>query len=421
MRAISVMVTSVGRLVALGVFLTRGFLPLEPQPSYAQDQSAPLGVVVMPIEGPAVRATLRRVEPPWTFLVQVEGQEAETPLSGESLFRLSRQPRGARTLESSSISGPCVLLAGGDRLRVRVGGTTDEALQLRSRLFGELAVPWEAVAAIALRGDEGPAVPRRPRNAALNQDVLVLTNGDSVGGTILSMDEQQIELDSTVGEVKIVRSGVASIFFNPDLTHVPEPEGLHALVWLSDGSRVTAVALRSAGNRLVLDTPYRVRLEVDASAVEQVQFFGGPLVYLSDLEPAGFEHTPYFTVRWPFQRDRSVGGNPLRLRGTTYAKGLGLHSDSRLAYDLGARFRRFEATIGIDDETDGVGSVVFRVVVDGKERYASPVVRGTDEPITLEPIDVAGAQTLELLVEHADYGDVQDHSDWVDARLLRAE
>jgi len=247
-----------------------------------------------------------------------------------------------------------------------------------------------------------------------------LDNGDSLGGTILTLDKQQIELDSTVGNVKVARSGVASVYLNPDLTHLPTPEKLHALVWLSDGSRLTATALDWNGTQLVLETPYGVRVGIDPSTVEQMKFLGGRLVYLSDLEPEDYEHTPYLSVRWPYHRDRSVGGNPIQLGGRTYAKGLGMHSASRLRYALDGRYLRFEATVGIDDETEGDGSVVFRVLVDGRQRYASPVVRGADKPITLDAIDLTGAQTLELHVDHADYGDVQDHADWADARLVRS-
>lgn len=406
---------------AFAVLCVLACLPLGWRHVAGQEQPTGVVIEVVPIAAAPRRAVLLGVEPPWTFLLQVEGEEDALRLPADALFTLAKPRSESQSFGPfSQIVGPHVLLANGDLLRGQVGEATDEAISMRSRLLGELSLPWEAVSMLALRGGEGPGKQQRPRSGGQNQDVLHLANGDSVGGTILAISKQQIELDSTVGNVQVARSGIASVSFNPDLTYLPTPEKLHALVWLSDGSRLTATALDWNGTQLVLETPYGVRVEIDPSAVEQMQFLGGRLVYLSDMEPQEYEHTPYLSVRWPYQRDRSVGGNPIQLGGRTYAKGLGMHSASRLRYALDGRYQRFEATVGIDDETEGDGSVVFRVLVDGRERLATPVVRGADGPITLEPLDLTGAQTLELLVEHADYGDVQDHADWADARLVRA-
>jgi hypothetical protein len=61
--------------------------------------------------------------------------------------------------------------------------------------------------------------------------------------------------------------------------------------------------------------------------------------------------------------------------------------------------------------------VVFRVLVDGHERFASPILRGGDAPVPVS-VDVRGAKKLELMVDYADRGDVLDHADWLDARLV---
>jgi hypothetical protein len=80
--------------------------------------------------------------------------------------------------------------------------------------------------------------------------------------------------------------------------------------------------------------------------------------------------------------------------------------------------KRFEAELGIDDSADGQGSVQFRVLVDGKEKFASPIVRGGDAPLPIS-VDIADAQKLELVVDYADRGDVLDHADWLNARLVQ--
>ena len=81
-------------------------------------------------------------------------------------------------------------------------------------------------------------------------------------------------------------------------------------------------------------------------------------------------------------------------------------------------FRRFETEIGIDDSTGGRGSVQFRVLVDGQERFASRVIRGGDRPTPVS-VDIRGGKRLELVVDYADRADVLDHADWLVRRLIR--
>ena len=102
-------------------------------------------------------------------------------------------------------------------------------------------------------------------------------------------------------------------------------------------------------------------------------------------------------------------------------KGLGVHSVARLEYALegqGGRAKRFEAELGIDDSTVGQGSVRFRVLVDGQEKFASPIIRGGAKPLPVA-VDVSKGTKLELIVEYADRADVLDHADWLNARLTK--
>jgi hypothetical protein len=81
-------------------------------------------------------------------------------------------------------------------------------------------------------------------------------------------------------------------------------------------------------------------------------------------------------------------------------------------------FEKFATELAVDDSTGNRGSVQFRVVVDGEEKYASPVLRGGDRPISIS-IPIVGAEKLELIVDDADRLDVLDHADWLEARLIK--
>jgi hypothetical protein len=125
----------------------------------------------------------------------------------------------------------------------------------------------------------------------------------------------------------------------------------------------------------------------------------------------------------PLERDRSNGetgatdGRPLTLAGVVYAKGLGVHAPSDVRYPLPEGCTVFTAVIGIDDEVAHGGSVVFKVLVDGAQRFDSGVMTAA-APSKRVHVDVTGAAELQLLVTTSDDGDVADHSDWANAQVL---
>ena len=118
--------------------------------------------------------------------------------------------------------------------------------------------------------------------------------------------------------------------------------------------------------------------------------------------------------------DSSVTGRELRLAGATHDKGLGLHAAARVTYDLTGHYRRFEALVGLDEDTARRGQVRVRVLVDGKEqklaRQGKLDARG--RPLRVR-VDVRGARALTLVVAFDRFGDVQAHVNWADARLVK--
>jgi len=116
---------------------------------------------------------------------------------------------------------------------------------------------------------------------------------------------------------------------------------------------------------------------------------------------------------------RSVGGNPLRLRGKTFERGVGTHPPGQMSIDLGGQAKRFTAVVGIDDESNGGGSSEFKVVADGKQVWTSGVLRGRD-PARQVDLDLTGVRQLELIVTVGGDGYGSDHTDWADAKLVVA-
>lgn len=143
-------------------------------------------------------------------------------------------------------------------------------------------------------------------------------------------------------------------------------------------------------------------------------------VYLSDLE---WEQA---TTGWVAiandglpARDMSFTGGPISIAGVEYAKGLGTYPVSEITYDLNREYQTFEAAVGLDDEVpEGAGGVEFMVFVDEALLYRSGIVR-SDEPARDVKLNVAGAQTLRLVVTDASDGLDLNYADWAEARLSR--
>jgi hypothetical protein len=126
---------------------------------------------------------------------------------------------------------------------------------------------------------------------------------------------------------------------------------------------------------------------------------------------------------WPLARDRSTAGGQLRWAEHVYLKGLGMHSASTVACSLDGSYRRFQAELAVDACSGLQGSVVFRVFLydeSGKRTRAfeSPIVRGGDAPLAMS-VDLSAARAMALIVDFAERGDVLDHANWLQARLIK--
>jgi hypothetical protein len=268
---------------------------------------------------------------------------------------------------------------------------------------------------------------------------VLLTNKDRVSGKLAALAGGTLTLELSAESVKLPLSRVEAVVFAHEQSvgsssgrrqpteSSPSPSLERTrtfIVGTRDGSLVYAEILVGDENKVALQLAGGLTLKCALEDVALLQMLGGPFVYLSDLEPEGYQHIPYLSIKWPQVRDRNVLGEPLSVDGKRYLKGIGMHSAARLTYRLEDRYRRLDAAVAIDDSARKRGSVTFGAYVfrDGEwsEAYTSGTVRGGEAPRSVS-VDVAGAQGLTLTVDYADRGDELDHADWLDARLVKAE
>jgi hypothetical protein len=394
-------------------------------PALAEAPRAPV-FVVQTAAGTAPQGTLMELKA--DGLVRLDGADGPAIAGGDVLgIRRLNHPRPPLPSDRH------LILANGDRIPadgVRLDG---ERLRFRHPdLAGgkDTELPLAALAVLWLNApdnaDDPEKVRRRLATESRTRDVALLRNGDVLEGALLALDEKRVEIEVEKKPVKVDLPQVAAVALGTELADSLRPPGPYTRVVLTGDERRhgTRLSLASAtcadGNTLEGTTLFGAKLRVPLAAVAALNVYQGRAVYLSDLKPAKYEHTPYFGVAWPFVADGSVAGRDLRLGGATHDKGLGLHSHSRLTYALGGAYQRFEAVVGLDDQTGREGSVRIKVLADGK-----PLDVGADKELTARTgplainVKVAGVKEMTLEVEFGENADVQDHVNWVDARLVK--
>jgi hypothetical protein len=160
-------------------------------------------------------------------------------------------------------------------------------------------------------------------------------------------------------------------------------------------------------------------LSVPVDEIVTVEVLNGQAIYLSQLEPRQVTEKTILAPGQRYRLNQNCLGNPISVAGILYTWGIGVHAHSSLTFDIGGRWSRFESVLGIDDQVGTGGSVVFRLVGDGKELYRSPVIRGGAAEPTAVAIPVKGVQQLTLVVEATDDLDLGDAANWAGARLVR--
>ena len=116
------------------------------------------------------------------------------------------------------------------------------------------------------------------------------------------------------------------------------------------------------------------------------------------------------------QSCKSVTGNPLRIAGHEFARGVGTHTRSVLWLDLHGDALRFKAAVGVDDAAEGTGTMVFAIYGDDRELFNSGVVTSGQPALPVE-VDLTGIQRLILTVGDAAAGVLYGHANWVDAQF----
>ncbi len=254
-------------------------------------------------------------------------------------------------------------------------------------------------------------------------DEIALANGDKLSGAVVAVYKDTVIADVNGREIEIPVADLSYVIFTQSML-MPEdrvtlPADWYCAIRTTFGNRLLAHLKELTGTELKCTLLNGDSVTISPAKISTVEFVNGAAVKLTSLTPVAHEYKPWFVRTWPHRVDRSVTGKPLKVKGRLYENGIGTHAYTRLAYGVGKKFGKFRAVIGIDDGSGGMGSVVFRVVGDGKVLFESPLMK----PGAVASVDVAIEEVslLELITDFGGDDDLGDHADWCEPRLVKKE
>jgi LmbE family N-acetylglucosaminyl deacetylase len=203
-----------------------------------------------------------------------------------------------------------------------------------------------------------------------------------------------------------------------------------ATLTFSDGTTLPVNSLKSNGSKTVIDFSAKtfnwVSLEVTSfegckPGLAEFEVYNVTPSYLGDLKwsDSTFGDPYYQTVHI----DRNLEGNPLKIGGITFKRGLANHAFSNsstpanIVYNVkNSGYKYFTSFVGVDDRNTSAGTVQFKVLVDGVEKFNSGILNYQSAPVPVV-VDITGSSTLTLQLLNGGDGNSCDWGDWCDAKL----
>lgn len=346
-------------------------------------------------------------------------------MNGQDLVEMSF--KGLQTPGKYGATHVKVVLRNGDVLNGKLDKTTGDTFDLDTALLGKQTLKFSHVARIEFLANKEFILPAQDQK---QYDLIQFSKdrGRFERGTIVILGANTIKYnDENDNAVEYAPADVAAIFLMETEKPPAEPKTLFSIVTLTDES-VLRGQIDSIENAVMqFTTFYGATHKIPLGSISSVHFRNGRVVYLSDLTPSMTDENANFIrtdkkrpsdLDMPYQRDKSVKGTKLMVRGTEYKKGIGVHSRSILEYDLDGNFEKFLTQIGIDDVARGRGHVIFEIQTDGNRAMDPIVMTGQDEARAVT-VSVRGVKKLRLIVHFGEEGNTGDCADWIMARLIR--
>ncbi len=368
----------------------------------------------------AERVALRGITPQGVSVVGADGKHRTVEFDRMLQIDRASAPSTGATRSADRF---VLTLSGGERFAGEPKGLDGETLLWTSPALGEVKAPLSRVQRLA-RSNAAAAAPRvaGPRT----EDVITLANGDTVRGIVAGVTGTSVSIQSSGGEAtEVPLDSIASV----DFAAVADPGAANAAagahdgrafrVSLADSTSITAPSLELKGQNLTLNLADKTSRQVPLGAVTSIEQVNGPVIWLSTRTPVEEVQTPFLADRTaPARMNATATGEPIAFGDRTFARGIGVHSYSRLAWEFdGSRYKAFRTQYAIDGQLP-YANVIVRIKLDDRVAHEQKDFRaGTLAPPVV--IDTGNAKRITLEVDYGDTYDVQDRFNWIEPALLK--
>ena len=192
-----------------------------------------------------------------------------------------------------------------------------------------------------------------------------MINGDRMTGGFLGMNDQAIKLQIDGKPVEIDRTGVVAVGFDPAALSYPAAGELPRSL---SGRRLAARRHRRKARERTDHRNHPLRPAHPNTITELVRI--DPRTEAWPISPNGSRMpsrtSPISAQPGPFTSMRPLTAIAFNWAVMFTSAGWVTQSRTLLAYKLKPGDRRFQTTVGVDDRAGPLGSVVFRVLADGK-------------------------------------------------------
>jgi hypothetical protein len=323
---------------------------------------------------------------------------------------------GGRAKESSL---PRAYFAGGDLVRGMLTGGNEggDRIELQSPTLGSLTLPVDRLECLVLRPD-----------AASSRD-LVLPDGAS----------EALFLPAALGFDRIAGAlhqfGADGIRFQPEGQKEPRWYSSRDLVGLRidgaeaqegspiaelitrSGDRVAVSAYEFVGEDLAVTLLGGDEKKIAQDDVACLLRLDQGAQFASRLDPARAVEASFAgDALLPWQRDLSANGAILSAGGRCYARGLGVHSRSRLEDVVPKGAKSLLLRVAFDDSAGQLrvrGHVAIAVRIGDAAPVFASELKPSDAPKTVPLIAVQEGQVVALEVEFGEGRDLGDRVDWL--------
>ena len=343
------------------------------------------------------------------------------------------QIRLASPATAPAIEPIAVRLVDDSQLKVRTFLSSGTQITVTHPQLGELQIPATSVSNVRFAAVDSKVetewnqlIERAPK-----KDMIAVRKGDvldHLDGVVGSMNEATLRFQLDGDDLTVKREKVFGLIYSKRESSARKT---FAQLELTSGDRLSARQIEWNGSKWQVRLVTGLELQVNPETLKVIDYSISKFTDLSDLEPRGMKHTPFFGEFsdfhvFAYRRDKDFEGNRISLGHKTYAKGLAIHSKTVLKYRLGGDYRRFQAVMGIGDEINrGNVDVTLRadekVIFNGSVKVGENGAQGARRPLPqVLDIDVTGVVELEIVVDYgSDKIDIGDRLYLANARLVR--